>query len=115
MKVINRLRKDQDFKRVISYDLFVKNRFFVTYFHSNDLGYARIGISTSKKLGIAVIRNKIRRQVRSMVADLFDLNQPVDLIIVVRSDYKAEDYFASRQKLEDLFTALRRVTNEPKK
>ncbi len=115
MKVINRLRKDQDFKRVISYDRFVKNRFFVTYFSSNDLGYARIGISTSKKLGIAVTRNKLRRQVRMMVSELFDLTQSIDLVIIVRNDYQEDDYSASRRKLEELFIALRRLLNEPKK
>lgn len=46
------------------------NRTFIIYYLKNDIGHARIGISVSKKLGKAVIRNKIKRQVRMIVKEI---------------------------------------------
>jgi ribonuclease P protein component len=46
-----------------------------------------VGISVSSKLGNAVVRNRIKRQVRMICDELLCYTQPVDIVIVVRKNY----------------------------
>ncbi|WP_278453298.1 ribonuclease P protein component, partial [Thomasclavelia spiroformis] len=58
MKKEYRVKKNEDFSRIIKRKQSMANRTFIIYYLKNDIGHARIGISVSKKLGKAVIRNK---------------------------------------------------------
>ena len=92
MKKINRLLKNEDFQTVIGKKKIYSNKSFVVYYKDNSLDHIRIGISVSKKLGKAVIRNKAKRQVRMMCQDLFDTNLGLDLVIILRNEYINNDY-----------------------
>lgn len=57
----------------------------VVYARPNRLGWPRLGLSTSRKVGTAVRRNRIRRLLREAFRHLqFDLPSGYDLLIVVR-------------------------------
>lgn len=57
----------------------------VVYSLPNDLGHVRMGISISRRVGIAVRRNRIKRLLREAFrAHQSDLPKGYDLIIVVR-------------------------------
>lgn len=56
---------------------------FVTLKREN-VNMRELEFPVGKKLGNAVVRNKIKRQVRSMVDDCFDFNEAFDTIIIVR-------------------------------
>ena len=64
--------------------------------------HARVGISVGKKLGKAVQRNKIKRQVRMMVQEIYDFSENFDTIILVRVKYKEESYLNNKKLLERL-------------
>ena len=51
-----RLRKDSDFRRVYKHGKSFANRYLVMY--------NRVGISVSKKVGKAIVRNKVKRRIR---------------------------------------------------
>ncbi|MBQ8603425.1 MAG: ribonuclease P protein component [Oscillospiraceae bacterium] len=58
----------------------------VTYVIKNRWGHVRIGITSSKKIGGAVQRNRARRVIRAAVRALnLDMNQGYDIIFVARS------------------------------
>ena len=58
----------------------------VTYVLKNRYGHVRIGITSSKKIGGAVQRNRARRVIRAAVRSLnIDMNQGYDIIFVARS------------------------------
>ena len=64
----------------------------------------RIGITLSKKIGNAVVRNKLKRQVRMMCQDLIDFETcKYDAVIIVRFGYKENDYLTNKNSLEKLF------------
>ncbi len=107
-----RLTKDRDFKQVIAANHIVKNRVFVLYYLENQLGHPRVGISVSKKIGGAVTRNRIRRQIRVMIDQRLTLTEGSDLLVIVRQDYKASDFEHNYGKLCELIDATRRATNE---
>ncbi len=99
MKRINRVLKRPEFSEIISSTPVIKSKHYVIHFRENKYGYARIGISVSKKNGHAVVRNKIRRQVRAMIASDYDLSKSLDLIIIVRSTYVTNEFSLEKSEL----------------
>ncbi len=99
MDKLHRVRKNEDFQKIIKDKNSVANAKFVVYYKQNDLSLLRIGISVSKKLGKAVIRNKIKRQVRMMAREVFDENQNVDYIIIVRKKFLECSYESNKNDL----------------
>ena len=71
MKKEFRVRKNEDFSRIIKKKQSMANRSFIIYYLKNDLDHARIGISVSKKLGKAVIRNKIKLEDISDIQNVY--------------------------------------------
>ena len=109
MKVKFRVKKNQDFQKIIhdNKNQKVSNQVFILYSSLNDLGHARIGISTSKKLGCAVIRNRIRRQVRAMSRNTIDLTKGRDYIFIVRNKYLKNTYQTNLEELKLLLSKLK--------
>ncbi len=92
MKKAFRVCKNYEFSSIIQNRQFVKSSSFVLYFRKRKEEHARIGISVGKKLGNAVCRNKVKRQVRSIVDTVFTFEEPYDLIIIVRPNYKDKSF-----------------------
>ena len=82
MIVKNRIKKHNEFQEVIARGNLVRSKFFSFYILKNELGYTRIGISVPKKSGNAVIRNKIKRQIRAMCARNCDYSKSIDLVFL---------------------------------
>ena len=92
MIVKNRIKKYSEFQKVIAEGQVKKTSFFVRYSLPNELGYTRFGISVPKKTGNAVVRNRIKRQVRSAIGQSTDFIESVDMILIVRSVYSTENF-----------------------
>ena len=81
------VKKQEDFNRIIQNGKCLKNRNFVIYFESNDLGYDKFGISVGKKIGKAVVRNKYKRKVRSIIDEYKKVYQNSrNYIIILRKN-----------------------------
>ncbi|RME40614.1 MAG: ribonuclease P protein component [Planctomycetota bacterium] len=59
-----RLRRRRDFERVFARRCRVGTEHLVVYAAPNDLEWSRLGISVSRKVGNAVVRNRVRRKLR---------------------------------------------------
>jgi len=112
VKKIYRLKRDRDFKQVIAANQTVKNKFFIVYYLRNQAAGARVGISVSKKLGGAVQRNRIRRQIRAMFDQSDIFATPVDMLVIVRTEYKPDHFQEAQGKLLEIMAAIRRIANE---
>lgn len=60
------LRNNADFRKTYRQGLSYSNRRFVVYVRRNGLGHNRVGISTSRRYGIAVRRNQIKRIIKEL-------------------------------------------------
>lgn len=106
MKRQYRIRKAEDFHRIIHASCFVKNQFFVIYFQTNELGSSRVGISIPKRIGNAVVRNKIKRQIKAILHETLDVTKPLDYVIVPKRSYEIEDFNKSKDALKGLLKKI---------
>ena len=67
----------------------------------------RVGLTATRKIGNAVVRNRARRRLRAAVADVMTRHAAVgfDYVLIARAETPKRPYAAL---LEDLETALRR-------
>lgn len=92
-KNVYRLKKNKDFRKVYSRGRSFADRKIVVYLYKNDQDESRIGFSVSKKVGKAVIRNRIRR----ILKEICRLNRPkikkgYDIIIIARPSAAKDTY-----------------------
>ena len=99
MKKPFRVCKNYEFSSIIGQKKSVASNSFVCYYQKRKEEHARVGISVGKKLGNAVCRNKVKRQVRSMVDHLFNFEEEYDLIIIVRPRYHLQDFAQNEKEL----------------
>ena len=85
----------------------VKNSSYVIYYDETINEHSRVCISVNKKTGIAVIRNKIKRQIREMVTDIFDFSLTIDYVIVVRNSYLENNFVENKEKLNELYLKIK--------
>ena len=102
MIVKNRIKKYSEFQKVIEADNVKKTGFFVSYTLENELGYSRFGISVPKKTGNAVIRNRIKRQVRSAIGQSTDFEKSVDIVLIVRKSYDINQFTKVKSEIQEL-------------
>ncbi|WP_438433611.1 ribonuclease P protein component [Gorillibacterium sp. sgz500922] len=97
----HRLRKREDFNRVYRRGKSTANLQFVLYFlPQREPGPFRLGVSVSKKLGNAVVRNSIRRRMKEIVRLNADKIQPgLDVVIIARKPVASMDYAEMERSL----------------
>lgn len=100
MKKEFRVCKNYEFSSIIKKQNVVKSSSFICYFVEKKENHSRIGISVGKKIGNAVHRNKVKRQLRSMIDEVFDFKESYDLIIIVRPVYLKKDYATNLEELK---------------
>ena len=79
------------------------NGYLVLYARPNRLGINRVGITVGKKLGHAVVRNRVRRRLR----EVYRINEDKftagwDIVVVARS----RCIYADFRKLADAYLSL---------
>ena len=104
MKVINRIKASDDFALAIKKGRAQRNQSYVIHYRPNEFNYVRVGISVSSKLGNAVVRNLVKRQIRSMCDSLIDYNsQSLDIVFVAKANFLDRSYDDNKQSLKELF------------
>ena len=102
------VKKSSDFTKIINNANYYKGKNFVIYIKDNDLDYSRFGISVSKKSGNAVVRNTIKRKMRSIIDDnKKNYQKNLDYIIIVKNGFL--DY--SFQDIKDSYESIIKYIN----
>lgn len=68
----------------------------------NESGITRIGFTVSKRIGKAVVRNKVRRRFREIVRQL-ELRTNIDIVISARPPIKESSFQDTREAILSVF------------
>jgi ribonuclease P protein component len=100
-----RLRKKEDFAKVFKHGKAAANHQFVVYVkQSPEANPFRFGVSVSKKIGKAVVRNRMRRRVKEIVRQMEDEIKPgVDIVCIVRKPALDLDYAGLKKSIRHVF------------
>lgn len=106
MKKLYRLKRKKDVEAIIKKKQSYGNKAYVIYINKNiETESYRVGISASKKLGNAVVRNKIKRQMRAVFRQFKNNVNKSDLFIIARPGFLTMSH---KERTEQLKMLLKR-------
>jgi ribonuclease P protein component len=105
MKKELRVKKNKEFQEAFQKGQSFANRQFVVYsLKKEGQEDFRIGLSVSKKIGNAVMRNQIKRYIRQAVFELSDqIVSGNDYVIIARKPAADMDFFEVKKSLTHVF------------
>lgn len=101
MKKKYRVKKQADFQAIFQQRNSVANRQFILYqLDRENQEFFRVGLSVSKKLGNAVVRNHIKRYIRQVFTEEKDsISDGKDYVIIARKPCVEMDYIDFKKSL----------------
>lgn len=101
------LKLNHEFRRLYAKGKSAVNPCMAVYCRKNRLGYNRLGFTTGTKLGKAVVRNRVRRQLREMYRlHLPEMKKGYDVILVGRVKAVHTPYAAMDRQYVQALRAL---------
>ncbi|WFD10287.1 ribonuclease P protein component [Tepidibacter hydrothermalis] len=102
----NGIKKDSDFRQVYKSGKSFANRLLVMYVVKNNLDINRVGFSVSKKIGKAVVRNKVKRRMRESFRLCSNDNMiklGYDFVFIARMPISESDFISTQKSMINLF------------
>ena len=115
---IGRIRSSRDYRRVYGRGRRLHGAFAVLHVRANDEGHPRLGLTASRRVGGAVVRNRLRRRVREHYRQEVkrDLLPAVDVVVHLKSAAAGADRRSFYSELSRLFrTVARRGAGRPRR
>ena len=99
MKVINRIKANEDFVTTVRKGRTLKDSSYIVHYLTNkELNICRIGISVSKKVGNSVVRHHLARLIREsyrLHEEMF--NSGLDIVVIGRTGSKGIGYETAKE------------------
>lgn len=108
MKKINILKKNHDFNRIIGNFKPTYYKDYIIYVEKNTNDIYHFGFSVGKKIGNAVTRNKIKRQLKNILDEKTYQNN-FNCIIIVRKGILNKTYEKMKDELFEILEKLNLV------
>ena len=105
MKKINIIKKSEQFQKIIKNKKLFPSKFFYIYITKNEENIYHFGLSVGKKIGNAVRRNKVKRQLREIISEN-DYQKNIDCIIIVRREINGHSFSEIKNDLNESFKKL---------
>lgn len=107
MKKEYRIKQGSDIEAIMKLRQTAGNRDFVVYKRENHgQSHFRFAVSVPKKYGKAVKRNRMKRQIRAIVAEL-DIVDHVDIFIVVKPSANTLEFAQIKDNVTRLMDKLK--------
>ena len=101
VKKINILKKSEDFSNIIKSVRPIKYKYFIVYLKYEEADYYKFGLSVGKKIGNAVTRNRVKRQLKNII-DKNNYKNNFKCIIIVSRDVINHNYNEIEKDLQYL-------------
>lgn len=101
MKKINIIKETRDFERIIKNNRYYKSECYIIYFEKDTNDIYHFGLSVSKKIGNAVTRNRVKRQLKSII-DKKNYQNNFNCIIIVRKAILEKSFVQMQTELMDM-------------
>lgn len=93
MKKRFRIQKNERFQEIRRYGASFSHKLLVLCVLENDLGYSRFGFSVSRRIGNAVMRNRMKRRMREAIRLRMEQIRPgQDMVFIARYPIKDATY-----------------------
>jgi ribonuclease P protein component len=101
----SRLLRSGDFDRTLRSGRRISTDYLALFVSDNGLGRPRVGLAVSRKLGNAVVRNKIKRRLRELLRPMvLEAKGGRDVVIVARARAVDAEFTRLRQEIEMLWS-----------
>jgi len=111
MQSRHRLTTSKQFSQVHREGLSIANRLLVVRVLANGLDYSRFGFLVSKRIGNAVVRNRVKRRLREVVR-LTMVKPGWDAVFIARRDINRADFQELKRAAENLLRRTKLVEDE---
>jgi ribonuclease P protein component len=110
LNAAERLRRRTDYLRCYRTGRRRHGALAILYFVPNQLGHARFGITASRKVGKAVVRQRLKRRTREIYRRWQERPKlpSLDLVLHMKPEAGTADFAALRADLLDLLAGLAR-------
>lgn len=112
MKKINIIKENEIYNRMIQTIKPYKYKDYIIYIERNDKKIYQFGFSVGKKVGNAVTRNKIKRQLKSII-DKKNYQNNFSCIIMVRKSILEKKYSEMENDLLSIFSKINILKENP--
>ena len=112
MKKVNIIRKNEDFDRIIKKRSSFSSPLFIINIEKKEKTIPQFGITFVKKIGNAVTRNKLKRQVKSIIDNHKNYYQiDYNYIIIIKKDAVLKSFKELEEDLISLFLKIKEKNN----
>ena len=114
MKKAYRIKKNEEFQKVFRGGQSFANRQLVLYYmQKKDQTHFRVGLSVSKKIGHAVLRNQVKRYLRQAFHELEEYIHPdYDLVVIARKPTNQMGFHEMKKSLTHVLTRSKLVNKK---
>lgn len=99
-----KIRNNREFRKVYDKGKSIANKHLVMFYIKNGLDYNRVGFSTTKKLGNAIIRNRVKRLIKeSYRLNNHELTNGYDIVFLARVRANNASYKDIEKSIINLF------------
>ena len=102
-----RIVRSSDYRTLYKTGRKVHSEHFVLFGRTNGVGHPRLGITVSRKIGSAVVRNRIKRIFREIFRrSLHEIPRQLDIVVNAKADCIEIDY---RELRSEFLNAAQRL------
>jgi len=98
----NRLKKRKEFAYIYRKGKKLNGQSLSVFFVPSKNAYVKVGFSVSNKVGKAVIRNKVKRQLRNIMREIVPLLKNVNIVVLAYPEIVVQDYNEMQKNLKSI-------------
>lgn len=105
MKKINIIKESREFTRIIKNNKPFKYMDFLVYKEKKDNDIYKFGFSVGKKIGNAVMRNKVKRRLKNII-DQYKFKDNFNCVIIVKKGIAEKSYQEMSKEVDFIIDKL---------